>query len=90
MSLAERLSAAPPTSKGVPGCRVGWIVQQLDDDDAAALNAALVVPMGDPERLSSASIAKALADEGFEVHNKTVQNHRKGLCRCEPGRAPDA
>ena len=86
MTLAERLSAAPPTSKGVPGCRVGWIVQQLDDDDAAALNAALVVPMGDPTRLSSAVIAQALADEGFQVHGKTVENHRKGACRCEPAK----
>lgn len=88
MSLSKRLSAAPRTSRGVPGCRMGWIVEQLSDDDAAALSAALFAAMGDPDRLSSAVITEALQAEGYTVHSKTVENHRKGVCRCESGRTP--
>lgn len=86
MTLADRLSQAPRTSRGVPGCRVGWILDNLSDTDAQALTAALSAPMGDPDRLSSTVIAGILGAEGYTVHSKTVENHRRGVCRCEPGR----
>ena len=89
MSLADRLSAATPTSKGKV-CRISWVLSELSEADAAALNAAMALPVGHPERLSSIAIADALTEEGFKVHTKTVENHRRGVCNCEPGPTPDA
>jgi hypothetical protein len=88
MSLADRLSAATPTSKGKV-CRISWVRSELSEADAAALNAAMAVPVGHPERLSSVAIADALAEEGFKVHSKTVENHRRGVCSCDLGPTPE-
>jgi Zn-dependent oligopeptidase len=51
---------------------------------------AMAVPKGDPARLSANQIATILREEGHDIHHKSVEVHRKGACRCEPGRAPDA
>lgn len=88
MSLAERLSEAPRNSRGV--CRISWVLDQLSNKDKAALLAAMAVPVGDPDRIASTDIGQALRAEGFDVHNKTIETHRKGACSCESGRAAEA
>ena len=84
MSLADRLADAPRHSRGNV-CRMSFVLEQLNDDDRRALLAALAVPVGHPDRISNTAIAEALGQEGYDVHSKTVETHRKGACRCEPG-----
>ena len=82
MSLAERLESAPRTSRGMV-CRVFAVLAELGPKDRDALVAALAVPVGDLNRISSREISEALKSEGFEVHSKTIETHRRGGCRCE-------
>lgn len=83
MSLADRLADAPRQSRGNV-CRMSFVLEQLNDDDRQALLAALALPIGDPERISNSAIAEALGQEGYNVHSKTVETHRRGMCNCEP------
>ena len=85
MSLADRLADAPRASRGHV-CRMSFILAALSDTDRQALQAALAVPVGDPDRIANTAIADALREEGYDVHSKTVETHRKGACRCEPGK----
>lgn len=85
MSLAERLDEAPRASRGNV-CRMSFILASLNEQDRRALQAALAVPVGDPDRIANNAIADALREEGYDVHSKTVETHRKGACRCEPGK----
>lgn len=89
MSLADRLSQAEPSRSGKP-CSVSTLLAELPEADAAALQASLDVPKGDRQRLSSQQIASILRLEGYEIPMKSVENHRKGACRCGSSRAPDA
>lgn len=82
MSLLDRFEAAPRTSRGL--CRIKWILDNLNMEDQQALMDVLSVNVGDPDRLSSPVIVEILRDEGFNVHVKTVDNHRKGVCACGP------
>lgn len=69
------------------------ILEGLAPGDAAALTAALQMPKGHPERLSANAIADALRAEGYPLHMKSIETHRKGACRCfkhESGRAFNA
>jgi hypothetical protein len=68
---------------------MGWVMDQLSPEDRQALQTALVVPMGDPDRIANTDIGDALRAEGFDIHNKTIETHRKGACSCEFGRAAD-
>lgn len=87
MTLAKRLAAAEPLRTGKP-CGVGRVLASLSKEDAEALKAAMAIPKGDPQRLSSNQIANILREEGHDIHHKSVEVHRKGACRCEPGRPP--
>ncbi len=92
MTLAERLEVAQPAQRGLP-CRLATILNSLSEDDAHALRAALAVPKRDPLRLSSARIAEELRLEGYDLHYKSVETHRKRACRCykhDIGRTSDA
>jgi len=89
VTLADRLATAKPSPTGKP-CGVGALLDSLPDKDAQALRDAMAVPKGDPARLSANQIATILREEGHDIHHKSVEVHRKGACRCEPGRAPDA
>lgn len=88
MTLADRLASAPRTSKSNV-CRMAFIVGDLSEKDRQALQAALALPSGHPDRISNSEIAEALRQEGYNVHSKTVENHRRGVCSCEPGRTSD-
>lgn len=81
MSVADRLGSALPSRHGLP-CRIAVILDGLPDGDRRVLLDVLAVPKGDRSRLSSQTIASALTEEGFPVHVKSVENHRKGACRC--------
>lgn len=85
MTLADTLANTKPSRTGKP-CAIELIMAGLSDRDAEALKAAMAVPKGDPARLSSEKIAEALRSEGYTVRMKTIENHRKGACRCESGR----
>lgn len=85
MTLSDRLDSAKPSVRGTP-CRIAVIMDALSDRDRDALVAALSVPKGDPARLSNVKIAEALKSEGYGIHYKSVETHRKGACRCESGR----
>jgi hypothetical protein len=58
------------------------LLAELNDGDAQALVAAMAVPKHDRERLSSQQISNILMEEGWDVPAKSVENHRKGGCRC--------
>lgn len=69
---------------------MGWVMDQLSLTDRQALLAALAVPVGDPERIANTDIGDALRAEGFDIHNKTIETHRKGACSCDAGRPAQA
>lgn len=75
MSLAEAI-AAQRVVKG-PSCSISVIRAQLDDEDRAALDAAMA-RTGTP----SSVIARALRANGHDVQHQTVQRHRRGECKC--------
>lgn len=81
MSVADRLGSAVPSRQGLP-CRIAVILSELPVSDRRVLLDVLAVPKGDRSRLSNSTIAAALTEEGFPVHTKSVENHRKGACRC--------
>jgi hypothetical protein len=81
MTLAERLGDARPAQRGLP-CRTAVILADLDADDAHALRAAMEIPKGDLRRLSSHLIASMLRLEGYDIHYKSIEIHRKHGCRC--------
>jgi len=62
------------------------VLEQLSDAERAALTAALITEIGNPDRIASTDIGEALRAEGYDVHNKTVETHRKGACNCEPAK----
>lgn len=92
MSLAKRLAATSPAQHGLP-CGVARVLADLAAPDAQALRDAMEIPKGHPLRLSANKIAQALRDEGYPLHMKSIETHRKGACRCfkhESGRAFNA
>lgn len=57
-------------------CSMKEFIQQLDDDDAAALSAALA------SNRSSASIFRALKSVGFSASESSLKRHRNKECMC--------
>ena len=84
MSLADKLASTQRRGPGLP-CSVAIVLEALSDEDAQALRDALAVPKGDPNRLSAQHISDLLREEGHRVPQKSLELHRKGACRCEPG-----
>lgn len=82
MSVADRLANAKPSRTGFP-CGVGVLLRTLPKADVVALTEALAVPVGDPRRLASRTIAEALRAEGYDIGDRAVANHRGGACRCD-------
>lgn len=74
MSLREALAALTTDERN--RCRVGNIRTTLDEDDLAALDAALTAD------IPAKSLAAALTAEGHQVGATTVNSHRRGECRC--------
>jgi hypothetical protein len=84
VTLAASLQAAKNKAHGLP-CPIAVILRQLDDTDRAALQGELSKGLYDPDRLTNTAIQGALAAEGFNVHLKGVEKHRKQTCRCYVG-----
>lgn len=81
MPLAERVQSEPqrrPT--GLP-CSVGKLLDTLEGDELAALNA-MLYELG----WSQSRIVEALEDEGHPVGAQTPNRHRSRSCRCFQGR----
>lgn len=57
-------------------------LESMTEDESAAIISALDVPVGDPQRLSSRILVQVLTDEGYQVGNRSLENHRRRLCRC--------
>jgi hypothetical protein len=60
------------------GCKVGDILQKLDEDDRATLLRVLA-----DTRISDHGIAKVLTEQGHSVAGNTVWKHRIGGCKCQ-------
>lgn len=84
MSLAASLQAAKNKAHGLP-CPIAVILRNLDDTDRAALEAEFAKGLYDPDRLTNGAIQGALAAEGYTLHLKGVEKHRKQACRCYVG-----
>jgi len=77
MSLADALKHQRELGihKG-PDCKLCVLLRSLGEDDAAALEAALV-----DEGITGAAISRALRDESHDIAPNVVIRHRKGECR---------
>lgn len=84
MSLSARLDAAPPPNRGIP-CPIAVILEQLSDEDRVSLIAHMEIGMGKKGRITTTAITQALNDEGFSIHYKSVERHRRQMCRCFKG-----
>jgi len=77
VSLADALKhqREQGTRKG-PECRVCALARSLSEEDAAALDAAMV-----DESITGAAISRALKNEGHELSPVMVNRHRNGECK---------
>lgn len=64
----------PPKKPGI--CRVGELLQKLDEKDQEILKEAL----SDRKRWSHMALAKALTERGLSISSSSIQRHRTGLC----------
>lgn len=76
MALSDRLETTPPRRPGLP-CSVGALIDKLDAEEAAALNA-MMHELGWAAR----RIYDALSAEGYDVGQQTIGRHRSRSCRC--------
>jgi hypothetical protein len=76
VSLAKLFESGPPLIKG-PACSVAVTLEQLNDDDRAALTAVL----GD-KRWRATDISTQLEAEGITLASATISRHRRGACKC--------
>jgi len=83
MSLSERLQNASATSKPSV-CKVGKLLHtdQLPQKDKDYLSAILDAPENDPNRVTNASLARVLREEGFDISDSSVDRHRRKDCAC--------
>jgi hypothetical protein len=77
MGLAQLATEGPrPVIKG-ERCSVARAKDRMSADQVRLLTDAL----GDPA-FSTAQIAAAMLDDGFDVRAYTLGRHRQGRCRC--------
>ncbi|MBN0040222.1 hypothetical protein JN535_08585 [Cellulosimicrobium cellulans] len=75
MSLADLHETTPRPPRSV--CSVAKILDTLDDNDRAWLNAVLE----DPEE-TGAAIGRTLTRAGHPIAGTTISRHRRGDCTC--------
>lgn len=75
MSLREAANVAHPPKR----CRLGGILEQLDEDDSA------VFAEWVDEGRSVTWIAHVLKNAGINIHRDTIRIHFRGLCQCQDG-----
>lgn len=76
MALSERLTETPTRMAGKP-CSIGALLDTLEGDELAALNA-MLYELG----WSQSRIIAALDEEGHIVGAQTPNRHRSRSCRC--------
>jgi hypothetical protein len=83
MSLSDRLKNASANSKSIV-CKVGKLLHtdQLSQKDKDYLLTVLDVPETDPTRVTNASLARVLREEGFDISDSSVDRHRRKDCAC--------
>ena len=67
--------------KGNNACPFARLIEQLNDADKKALDAAI------NKRLPDVTLATALRKEGYRIAEISISQHRKGLCRCRQSNA---
>ncbi len=77
MSLTEELEALTPARPN--NCRVFLVRSQLTPDENLELDGILQ----EPEKWSSAKVAKVLSKRDPDIKDSAVVRHRAGHCRCE-------
>ena len=63
-------------------CRLAEVLSTLPTDTAEYLKQIVEAPVGDPRRLSNATISNVLRSEGHNVGRTTIGDHRRGYCQC--------
>ena len=63
-------------------CRLAEVLSTLPTDTAEYLEQIVEAPVGDPRRLSNATISNVLRSEGHNVGRTTIGDHRRGYCQC--------
>lgn len=63
-------------------CRLSEVMAELPADTAEYLRQIIDAPVGNPIRLSNATISNVLRSEGFNVGRTTIGDHRRGYCQC--------
>ena len=79
-TIAERLRAsleAHPDRRNGSRCTVARILDSLDDDARDIVSDWIA-----DDTLTSARIARALSDEGYQLSASTMRRHRAEGCTC--------
>ena len=63
-------------------CRLAEVLSTLPTDTAEYLQQIVDAPVGDPRRLSNATISNVLRSEGHNIGRTTIGDHRRGYCQC--------
>lgn len=63
-------------------CRLAEVLLTLPTDTAEYLQQIVDAPVGDPRRLSNATISNVLRSEGHNIGRTTIGDHRRGYCQC--------
>ena len=77
MALTDKIKSGPNAPvHGLP-CSIGSLIDQLDGDELAALNA-MLYDLG----WNAGQVYDALRDEGYTVGRQSINRHRGRKCRC--------
>ena len=76
MALADDLNNITPKVHSKT-CTVGALLNDLNDNDAVALEATLA-----NDRIAHSDLSRILRDNGFDLAPQTLARHRRQLCRC--------
>ena len=63
-------------------CRFSEVLSALPEETAEYLTQIIDAPVGDPRRLSSATISNVLRSEGHSIGRTSVSEHRRRYCQC--------
>jgi hypothetical protein len=77
MGLLEEVGQAQAAHRVGGVCGIKRVLETLDPADADDLRAVL-----DDQSIMHTVISRVLNARGHEVGRKTIENHRKGECKC--------
>jgi hypothetical protein len=73
--MLEDLKPSPRSNRS---CRIRTILDELSESDRAIFSKAL----GDLDAYPHIYLARAMTERGILLSDKSVTNHRKGVCSC--------